>query len=61
MEHLNSNLDELLEVKCIANDVEKGIETKKKICIGKLGLMRYELKYIAQAYERKKKERKNNN
>ena len=30
MEHLNSNLDELLEVKCIANDVEKGIETKKK-------------------------------
>ena len=61
MEHLNSNLDELLEVKCIINDVEKGITETKKICIGKLGLMRYELKYIAQAYERKKKERKNNN
>ena len=32
MEHLNSNLDELLEVKCIINDVEKGItETKKNL------------------------------
>ena len=50
MEHLNSNLDELLEVKCITNDVEKGV-TETKLCIGKLGLMRYELKYIAQAYE----------
>ena len=56
MEHLNSNLDELLEVKRITNDVEKGI-TETKLCIGKRGLMRYELKYIAQAYERKKKEK----
>ena len=56
MEHLNSNLDELLEVKCITNDVEKGV-TETILCIGKLGLMRYELKYIAQAYERKKKEK----
>ena len=49
MEHLNSNLDELLEVKCITNDVEKGV-TETKLCIGKLGLMRYELKYIAQCH-----------
>lgn len=39
---------------------KKGI-TETKLCIGKRGLMRYELKYIAQAYERKKKEKMTTN